>query len=429
MNNPPPFVARKAALAVEIVSQIIQEVDKGIPADNALRKIFRAHREYGSKDRRFYGNTAFSYFRWKGWLPGQPIEKACAIALLLDTTDLSDELIALCQQAEVKDSKITPLAILSLTEKVIATGKLLDSATAIPIPALIPNGLLPHIAIPQTEKAETYYDHLIDSLQIRPPTWLRFPSAKKALAFVQSQNLDCKIHPNISTAVAVSGNFNRNLLQSVTGRQAEIQDIASQCVGFICDPQPREKWWDVCAGSGGKALHLAALGKGETRIYATDSREVSLSKIKKRAKRVKITNIVSDVLDGAEDTPQGRIFDGILVDAPCSGIGTWARNPDARWRFDLADIQRNAELQKRILANAAQFLRAGGTLIYSVCTCTLEETSAIISGFLATHSEYELIDFKNPLTKETRHGQCSIQPWEGPGNSMFIAKLKRKIIN
>src|SRR5690606_10252812 len=99
----------------------------------------------------------------------------------------------------------------------------------------------------------------------------------------------------------------------------------------VCDPEPGERWWDACAGAGGKALHLASLMRGKGVVVASDVNEHRLKELVRRCRRSPFRNVSSKVWSGKHTVGKPRSYDGVLVDAPCSAIGTWRRNPDSRW--------------------------------------------------------------------------------------------------
>src|SRR5262249_51214626 len=144
----------------------------------------------------------------------------------------------------------------------------------------------------------------------------------------------------------------------------EIQDLAAQAVALGCDPDPGDRWWDVCAGAGGKALHLATLMGGKGVVVATDVNAARLKEAARRARRSPLRNVTTKLWDGRRVAGKPRSFDGVLVDAPCSAIGTWRRNPDARWTTTRDAISRLGEIQSQILDAAAPGVRPGGTLFY-----------------------------------------------------------------
>src|SRR4029079_8707162 len=161
----------------------------------------------------------------------------------------------------------------------------------------------------------------------------------------------------------------------------EIQDLASQLVGHACAPKPGETWWDVCAGEGGKTLHLADLMANKGVVWASDRHTRRLDTLKRRAARAQIFNYRVAPWDGAAKLPTKTKFDGVLVDAPCSGIGTWQRNPHARWTTSLTDVQELSVTQRPLLLHVAHSVKPGGKLIYSVCTLSREETINVTEFF------------------------------------------------
>jgi 16S rRNA (cytosine967-C5)-methyltransferase len=225
----------------------------------------------------------------------------------------------------------------------------------------------------------------------------------------------------------------------------EIQDLASQFVGHACAPQPGETWWDACAGAGGKTLHLADLMQNRGLVWASDRSARRLTALKQRTARAKIFNYRTAPWDGSARLPTKTKFDGILVDAPCSGVGTWQRNPHARWTTTPNDVDELAAIQLQLLNHVAPALKPGGRLIYSVCTLTRSETTAVAEAFAAAHPELEphpLFGSQLPVLRPARHsfsdggspgeggatpsGQLTILPHEINANGMFIASWKRQ---
>jgi 16S rRNA (cytosine967-C5)-methyltransferase len=201
----------------------------------------------------------------------------------------------------------------------------------------------------------------------------------------------------------------------------EIQDIASQAVGWLCAPQPGETWWDACAGEGGKTLHLSALMENRGLIWASDRAEWRLKNLKRRAARAQVFNFRAASWDGGSKLPTKTKFDGVLVDAPCSGVGTWQRNPHARWTTTLPDVRELAAVQKRLLANVAGSVKPGGKLIYAVCTLTRAETTEVAADFSGRFPNFE------PLPLWESGATRFIWPQDLGGNGMFIAGWRRRV--
>ena len=269
-------------------------------------------------------------------------------------------------------------------------------------------------------------NELIESFQKRPPTWLRAKSGEtgRVVSALLKTGATPVVHKKLSHAISFEGGINLDLVRRETGCVFEVQDIASQAVGHVCDPKPGERWWDVCAGAGGKSLHLADLMTNRGEIIATDIRESALRQLNIRADAsgLKIIRTLAPVKN-----PTG-LFDGVLVDAPCSGIGTWSRNPDMRWRTTADDVARSAEKQIEILLRAADSVKPGGVLLFAVCTTTRAETSGIVKKFLAARNDFEPGQILPPLPDlRPLISDLCIYPADGPGDGMFIAKFRRRI--
>jgi 16S rRNA (cytosine967-C5)-methyltransferase len=171
-----------------------------------------------------------------------------------------------------------------------------------------------------------------------------------------------------------------------------VQDEASQLVTRLVAPEPGEKLLDLCAGSGGKTLHLAALMGNSGSITALDVQPARLRMLRGEAKRLGVTIAETRPGDAVEPVYSFReTFDRVLLDAPCSGLGTIRRNPEIRWRITPADINRCRELQDLLLTKAAEYVRPGGRLVYSVCTVTPEENEVVIGRFLKERADFHLI--------------------------------------
>ena len=159
-------------------------------------------------------------------------------------------------------------------------------------------------------------------------------------------------------------------------------------------------------------------------IWVTDRSEKRLQGFKKRSTRAQLYNHRSKLWDGSARLPNKTKFDGILIDAPCSGVGTWQRNPHARWTTTMDDVHELAKVQLKMLKNVAGSLKSGGRLIYAVCTLTRSETTAVASAFTAAHPE--LIPTQSPLmlegTESTEGHGLFIRPEAINGNGMYIAE-------
>jgi 16S rRNA (cytosine967-C5)-methyltransferase len=162
---------------------------------------------------------------------------------------------------------------------------------------------------------------------------------------------------------------------------------------------------------------------GQGHVLATDVRPGILDEM---ARRMRNDAACIDVRQWDGVTPPDRTFDGILVDAPCSGLGTWHRNPDARWRMSPEEIERLAALQLRLLQTCSRQVKPGGALVYATCTLTAAENDQVTDFFLADAPDFSPSPFPSPLDGATCPGRLWIYPWQAHCNGMFIARFARQ---
>ena len=426
MNITSKIAGRQAEICLALVREIDQAVVKSRqPADQVLAGFYRRHRECGARDRRFFSNAVFSWFRWRGWLK-TPANANVAAAILLDAAEIVPQIEYMIENSGLSRAGLKPLGALNLEDKAIGLQNLLKGDLP-RIEQLAPDWVSDFLFIPDDCNPEIHLRQCLESFQARPPTWLRLQRAQceKALHLLKQAGVEIETHSLIKQAAFIKGQKN---FDSALFPQIEIQDLASQCVGICCNPKPDEKWWDVCAGAGGKSLHLADLMQDNGLILATDVRPAILNQFSRRLQRNKYRSIKISLWDGAADPAPEVYFDGVLVDAPCSGLGTWARNPDARWRTSAIQIPDYANIQKNLLQLAVKKIRPGGRLVYATCTLTKAESTDVISHFLAAHSEFQLEQIINPLDNRSSAGIIRVWPWEWNCNGMFIAVMKNGLV-
>lgn len=202
------------------------------------------------------------------------------------------------------------------------------------------------------------------------------------------------------------------------------QSRAAMAVARIVDPQPGERVLDLCAAPGGKTTHLAALMRNEGEIAAVEKHAGRADALRRTAARMGAT--IVDVHTGDAANPHATGFDRVLVDPPCSDLGTLASRPDARWR-KAGRPQALAELQHRILGAGAAALRPGGTLVYSTCTISPSENEQVVSQFLDDHPDFTVDDLSSelPLWKHpTMPQHLQTLPHRDRTDGFFIARLR-----
>jgi 16S rRNA (cytosine967-C5)-methyltransferase len=376
--------------ALNHAARIVAQASREQPADAVLRDylVDPTRTRMAPGEKRAVVRTVFTYFRWLKWLePRDSLQKQFSQALALQQR--FDE---------------NPLSI---------------KAEALAVRA-VPAWL--------RDEMELSADFL-RQLQREPVVWLRArPHTAEKLAAALG---DCvppaltQLLPNPLAALCYTGTKDLFRTPEFGAGAFEIQDLASQFVGHACAPQPGETWWDACAGAGGKTLHLADLMQNRGLVWASDRSARRLAALKQRTARAKVFNYRTAPWDGSAHLPTKTKFDGILVDAPCSGVGTWQRNPHARWTTLPGDVSELAAIQLQLLNHVAPALKPGGRLIYSVCTLTRSETTAVAETFATAHPELE----PHPLLgahPAATHAQLTFLPHEINANGMFIAGWKRR---
>lgn len=378
-----------SSLPILIAADVISKSSRDNPADVVLRDALASRRAPTDKDMRETSRAVFNYYRWLGWLErDRPLLNQIEYALKV---------------AQIFADKPKSFA----DEKLVAN-------------------VAPDWVREQVEISPAW----VRAIQAEPRLWLRARRGQGA-ALVEklgAAKLEKDLFPDVVQYKGEEDLFRRAEFHA---GEFEIQDIASQAVGWLCAPKPGETWWDACSGQGGKLLHLSDLMENKGLIWASDRADWRLQKLKRRTGRAKAFNYRAALWDGGAKLPTKTKFDGVLLDAPCSGVGTWQRNPHARWTTTLADVLELAEVQKKLLANVAPSVKPGGKLFYAVCTLTRAETAEVVENFNQSHPEFE------PMALELSGGgkiqgrlapapALTLWPQDLGGNGMFVAAWRRK---
>lgn len=210
----------------------------------------------------------------------------------------------------------------------------------------------------------------------------------------------------------------------------EIQDEGSQLIAHVCGAAPGMQVLDYCAGGGGKTLALAAAMQRKGRIVAMDTDEKRLEKGRLRYKKAGIADIIevrplSDERHRKWLKRQKGTFDIVLLDVPCTGTGTWRRNPDARWRAYGPDLAALLPVQAEIMDKTASVVKEGGRLVYATCSLLPEENEAQVEAFLARHPEFELLPLEPALGLGAPF--LRLTPHRHGTDGFFAAVMKRKV--
>ena len=229
------------------------------------------------------------------------------------------------------------------------------------------------------------WDAELAALNRRAPVFLRVNTLRntrdEAMAWLADEGIACKEVAGLPDALELPGATSLPKALLAEGR-VEVQDAGSQMIAPLLDPQPGDWVIDSCAGAGGKTLHLAALMHNQGKIHAMDLNEAKLSELKRRAKRARASIIRTKSLREVTPADFAGMADRLLVDAPCSGLGTLRRQPDLKWRLTPGSLASIREKQRSILRDHAVMLKRGGRLVYATCSILPSENRAAVDDLL-----------------------------------------------
>lgn len=238
----------------------------------------------------------------------------------------------------------------------------------------------------------------------------------------------CSVHASNWSADGIVADklTSLNTLLTALPKHFYIQDESSMLVAPILAPEPGMEVLDLCSAPGGKTTHLAQLMQDSGKITACDIHEHKLELIAENAKRLDI-HCIEPVLNDATVLREEWLekFDRVLVDAPCSGLGVLRRRAEARWRKKRQDLKTFPPLQLAILEKAAQYVKQGGSMVYSTCTIEQSENHYLVEEFLVKHPEWQRVSLTHPLTGASVD-ELQLLPQNDGVDGFYICKLERK---
>ncbi len=232
-------------------------------------------------------------------------------------------------------------------------------------------------------------------------------SREDALHLLAKEGYEAVPTPFSPLGVRLTSRVNLSNCMAYRDGVIEVQDEASQLAALMCDVRPDERIIDYCCGAGGKALALSALLKGQGVVEAHDVNPRRLEQLKPRLARLGVKNI--KMVSAADNQP---IYTRFIIDAPCSGSGTWRRSPDAKFRLSSERLQELNRIQAEVLEKAYGLTASSGRIIYITCSVLEEENGAVIGAFLERHSDISIVDM--PALWRSKTGlpwPCGTKPW------------------
>jgi 16S rRNA (cytosine967-C5)-methyltransferase len=421
------------ARAQAVIELIDLWEDEGAPADALMSNYCRDRKYIGSKDRQFIGECFFNILRHRGQIeailnrtgsPVTPDFQVYTYLLRFENWKLPN-LVESCK-GQYAPKPLSKLDIGKL-EKVAAFGA---SVLSFPEQYSIPEFLYATLQKVFGNSLEAE----IKAMNQHAPLDLRVNTLKTdrktMLGILKSAGFEVAPTPYSPWGIRLQGR--PNIMGTSFYREGfvEVQDEGSQLVALACDAKPGMTVLDYCAGAGGKTLGLAATMENKGRLIASDIMAHRLQRSQQRLRRAGIHNTTVIAMD---DQPKWvkrhqKFFDRVLVDVPCTGSGTWRRNPDSKWKISQDMLDNVCQEQQQILDTVAPLVKPGGWLIYATCSILPEENEQQIEQFLATHPDYTLIPIANILGNMVQSNSThflKLTPFQNETDGFFTAVLQK----
>jgi 16S rRNA (cytosine967-C5)-methyltransferase len=367
----PNIAANQQRLFLEFFAQLRPHLrrDSGLP--RRLKEIFSRNRSLGSRDRKLYRELVFTAVRFLPWVESY-----------FDRDPTTAARITAWLAPELKPTALYRAALCSDWPEVPAT--LREKASILEI--LLGRPFAPEALLPawfREHCAAAFESPHLDSINSRAGVWVRLQCIDRDMVLneFRGQNWPFEISAEFPDAVRLPPNAEVANTDAYRRGFVEIQDLGSQLVLAHATVPPGGRWLDACAGAGGKTLQLARLLGDNGHVDATDIRLEILEELRDRAQRARLDNI--SIVKQATGT-----YDGVLVDAPCSGSGTWRRQPHLKWYVQPETIGQFTQLQLQILTANAPHVRPGGVLLYATCSLSHHENHGVAAAFLASHPDF-----------------------------------------
>lgn len=424
--------AAAAGLAAAVAPAVLRAVtDTGKRLEPALAGALKSYGEVSWTNRRLVSRALAALLRWWGWI--EPlrlvrVEDQLALAWLLDFPEVDE----ICQVWARKTGKSFDQMMAvgdapSWTARAASMKRWMKGKPVTADPWLLaPGWLREQLPLPPGDvPAKARRLAFLHSLQSHWPLWVavRGGSEKAIWNELREAGLKPWIHRRLTTAAKLPPDTDLRPIRPYQQSEIAVDDLSSQAAGLVCDPDPGERWWCTTESTCMNALHLGMLMKGKGSVIATFDSDKLRHSAALRLRRFAWRNVSTRIWDGRHPPGKPGSFDGVLVDAPCSDVGSWRRHPEVRWTVKKDDLPRLAAAQIQLLELAGKAVRAGGTLVYTVATATVIETTEVITAFLKAHPECRLDPFPHPLEESTTTGMLQLWPHLHDAEARFVARM------
>ena len=388
-------IEKRVGQQIDIIERLLGEYDRerGMPLARFLTGFYKRNRQMGAKDRRTISRLVYHYFR----IGNAAKQEGTAIRLAIAEFLCSDESTV----AQLILPALYPHIRAAVAEKIA----LLEADTTFRIEDAFPFGQ--HLSAGIDHRAFT------ESLFVQPDLFIRLrpQHADDVVAALTDAGISYRLLDEYTVALPNRTALDR--IERIAGKY-EIQDYSSQQTGKYFDASDGESWWDACAGAGGKSLLLLDKHPG-VRLLTSDTRSSVLRNLDERFEAAGISSYRQKIIDLTKNTATilgSEQFDGIILDAPCSGSGTWGRTPEMISSFDRCSIDRFAAFQRQLAEHVIRHLKLGKPLVYITCSVFAEENEHVVTYL---QNEHNLHVQHTELLHGYRH----------KADSMFVARLMK----
>lgn len=411
---------------LDAASQVLGEVlTFERPADAVLSSFFRLERQIGSRDRAFIAESVYGVLRHLRRVriaAGQAVgARKLLLAWLMRVEGVSlrqlDPLLSGGEKTWLSEQKALQINAQSIGERCDMPDWLADM--------LLAQWGEEHLL----QMAEAFNHPAAFDLRVNPVKAER----DAVVARLVAEGIDAEAGKYSPLAIRIKERISLQRHPLFLDGTLEVQDEGSQLLGFLLAPKRGEMVTDFCAGAGGKTLLLGALMRSSGRLYAFDVSEKRLMRLKPRLARSGLSNVHTAAIAHENDTRIKRLaakMDRVLVDAPCSGLGTLRRNPDLKWRQNPESVAELALKQASILSAAAKLVKPKGRLVYATCSLLNEENDMIVDAFLAEHPDFVEMSAQEVLAAqkiEIETGtRLRLDPLHHETDGFFAAVFERK---
>lgn len=428
--------------SIELLESILTawQEKKRFPADKLLEQYFKSRRYIGSKDRGSIAELIYWILRHKatlGWWLEKYSASETARMYIISALALRNDIEKILVKEIFDGSKYSPERLDKKESELLnnLTGKqLLHKEMPEHIRLNYPDWLGQHLS-------ERFGDNLeaeMLAMNEQTGTDIRANTLKinrdDLLQKLKNEGFDCSPTPLSPLGIRLKKRAPIFTSKYFKEGMFEVQDEGSQLIAIIADAKPSMRIIDFCAGAGGKTLAMAAAMENKGRILAWDTSKKRLDQINIRLRRASIHNVQTHVIESEHDAFIKRhklSADRVLIDVPCSGSGTWRRNPDLKWRFNIDDLQEIIKIQQEILQSASRLVKDGGRLIYATCSLLREENEMQIEHFLKTNNHFKVVPIKKiwnkypPADNAYDYEYLSLTPHQDGTDGFFAAVMEK----